>query len=1394
MHIKHTTSRFVFTLLFISLFSLNSLFSQVYTTNFDTDPQGWTFSPQQYGLAWKWYNNVGVDNLGGIRTKETPTTTTFFAASPSVQLNAGARYSVRFKAKCVTSNARTITIATNNTATRLGSNPIYTSNNIPTSFSEFSTTFIANGALPTYFIIYGNKLDASGSYTFLHLDDFKVELVPNLPPSVALSTNNVTVTRGANISLYANALDTDGSIVSVEFFRNSVKIGEDFTAPYLLTTFCDAIGTAKFTATAKDNLNGLGFSNELPVAITNAKPTISLSLLNSNSTNFTQGNAILLKTNASDADGTVSKVSFYSGTTLIGQKSSAPFEFSWTDASIGLHNVTAVVTDNDNATTTSNQLALTINASNNNVGSNNVATWNFNTGAQGWTLPTTYAHAFQWYVNQGVDGLGGMRLKLPTNTQFIASPSVNLEAGTTYTASFVSKIGQSSGTRIIHVAYCSTPTRIGATDIASVTLPGASYTNPTFTRYSPTFTVPTSGNYHLIFYVEEAGYLYTYLDDVILEKTILPTIAFTAPTAASFLEGQPVNIAVNAADVDGFVTKVDFFANGILIKTITTAPFSFNWVNMLPNAYILTAKVTDNRGNVALATPKNVQVNLATGNLQEFVDFSFNQTFEYWWRWQGDWRWKSTEGYQNSGYLYGFTVKENNFFASHGVQLQAGVTYKFQCRMDANNPNKAVKFSVNNAPTLGGQLITNVNPLVTEDFLQVREVDFTVATTGLYYLIVSHPWVSGSYQQLKIDNLRIIGDMNKAPVSKITLPLTSSVKVAENANLKMRAEATDFDGSIAKVEYFANGTKVGEATTAPYEIIWPNLTVGNYKVVCKATDLEGLADTSKTLYVTVFANKYSIATLLGGSSNSDEVRASVIQTDGTIVLAANISDASLPNVTPTLLNNTTSTTSGSIIRLTADGKTVLSVTKLATQITDMSVDSLDNLYIAAGSAGAFKLNKTATQIVWQQSLPKFAHRIDAGKAGKSIVLSATEIDADDETLTGAAVNIYDVDGSSLAQLGATSQYTTDVAIDEASGTAISIGFKNFNTSDGVGGQSLPVYVPVIRGFSFDGVQKYVAYDWSSDVNSPRWLNRSANNMADVRAVRCTMGKDGKLYVMHEVYGGNHCLRYSPFDILQTVPIVAGDMYFNFANTGTRVKVFVGRHEAGTGAYIAGQQFTARINAPLNIDNTVFVRRGAIEADAEGRVFITGQSASGIPLSIDHQPGEYSGGAFLLILSPNLATRESCERLTNGNGRALAVASKDHYVFGGSTSNSMYAANPFQFSLNGTTDGWFAVYNETTAPKPATKERDFVSLDENNTIKMGVYPNPSESGQLNVTLQGLEDKNFKLQVVNLSGQIVYTTKGTGDADLQLSDWQATAGTYFVRLMTNDGIMTEKVVIF
>ena len=69
---------------------------------------------------------------------------------------------------------------------------------------------------------------------------------------------------------------------------------------------------------------------------------------------------ILITANALDTDGTISKVEFYNGTTLLGSSSAAPYSFTWNNVIAGNYTLTVAATDNQNAKTTSSAISITV--------------------------------------------------------------------------------------------------------------------------------------------------------------------------------------------------------------------------------------------------------------------------------------------------------------------------------------------------------------------------------------------------------------------------------------------------------------------------------------------------------------------------------------------------------------------------------------------------------------------------------------------------------------------------------------------------------------------------------------------------------------------------------------------------------------------------------------------------------------------------------------------------------------------------------------------------------------------------------------------------------------------------------------------------------------------------
>jgi hypothetical protein len=110
-----------------------------------------------------------------------------------------------------------------------------------------------------------------------------------------------------------------------------------------------------------------------------------------------------------------------------------------------------------------------------------------------------------------------------------------------------------------------------------------------------------------------------------------PTVNLTAPqNNATFTAPANITLSANAADADGTVTSVGFFANDILIQTDQSAPYSINWNNVASGNYSLTAKATDDQGAITVSAPVTITVSPPGSNLVAIVtadngyDFYFN--------------------------------------------------------------------------------------------------------------------------------------------------------------------------------------------------------------------------------------------------------------------------------------------------------------------------------------------------------------------------------------------------------------------------------------------------------------------------------------------------------------------------------------------------------------------------------------------------------------------------------------------------------------------------------------------------------------------------------------------------------------------------------------------------
>jgi hypothetical protein len=102
---------------------------------------------------------------------------------------------------------------------------------------------------------------------------------PNQPPTISITspTNTTTLTAPATITVSANAADSDGSIVKVEFYNGSTKLGEDLSSPYTFDWANVAAGAYTITAKAIYNQNAVTTSGAITVYVNNlGNPTADI--------------------------------------------------------------------------------------------------------------------------------------------------------------------------------------------------------------------------------------------------------------------------------------------------------------------------------------------------------------------------------------------------------------------------------------------------------------------------------------------------------------------------------------------------------------------------------------------------------------------------------------------------------------------------------------------------------------------------------------------------------------------------------------------------------------------------------------------------------------------------------------------------------------------------------------------------------------------------------------------------------------------------------------------------------------------------------------------------------------------------------------------------------------
>jgi hypothetical protein len=167
--------------------------------------------------------------------------------------------------------------------------------------------------------------------------------------------------------------------------------------------------------------------------------------------------------------------------------------------------------------------------------------------------------------------------------------------------------------------------------------------------------------------------------------------------------------------------------------------------------------------------------------------------------------------------------------------------------------------------------------------------------------------------------------LNAPPRASITSP-SNGASFTAPANVTVQAQATDSDGSIARVDFSSNGTRVGSDTTAPYSMSLSSLAAGNYSIVARAIDNLGAT-----------ADSYAVSISVAGGT--------------TTAVAGKIAAGPTMGLSGSRIFTFTPSASGGTVRW--------SVARLTTPQLGGSTTTQSNVFSATGTSASFNLTQTS---------------------------------------------------------------------------------------------------------------------------------------------------------------------------------------------------------------------------------------------------------------------------------------------------------------------------------------------------------------------------------------------------------------------------------------------------
>lgn len=375
----------------------------------------------------------------------------------------------------------------------------------------------------------------------------------------------------------------------------------------------------------------------------------------------------------------------------------------------------------------------------------------------------------------------------------------------------------------------------------------------------------------------------------------LPYVALTNPGDGASLAAGDIGMSATAGDADGAIALVEYYAGTNKIGEAAEAPYSAVWTNAPPGMYSLTARATDDAGGVGISTPITVFVSGSGGTLggtrsnsPSIVNLTSEGTLD-WAHWGAFTAASFNHKASGNGQISNITrIGTNNVIRY--TDSYAAVAWSDGTPLASTNGSTTgiYKRGLANGFELSAPADTNMRTLrvyagvygaqaqfqaFLSDFSGPAFTDLTLSNAfGTRYVVYTINYASAApgarliirhtirnlydftfgnvaLQAATLQGLPPVAS-NAAPFVMITSPSTGALFTAP-ATVALTASASDTDGTVARVEFFRDGTSLGIDTQSPYMAEATGVAAGAHMFSAVATDNDGASATNA---VTVFVD------------------------------------------------------------------------------------------------------------------------------------------------------------------------------------------------------------------------------------------------------------------------------------------------------------------------------------------------------------------------------------------------------------------------------------------------------------------------------------------------------------------------------------------------------------